>query len=48
MPGGKAVVPSNNIEIKSEQEDDNSEEVFVFSEEDGLADTNAIQTNNEE
>ena len=48
MSGEKAIIANNNIEIKSEQEEDNSEEVFVFSEEDGLEDTNATQTNNTE
>ena len=48
MSGEKAIIANNNIKIKSEQEEDNSEEVFVFSEEDGLEDTNATQTNNTE
>ena len=48
MSGEQTIIANNNIEIKSEQEEDNSEEVFVFSEEDGLEDTNATQTNNTE
>ena len=47
MYGGIAKI-EKNIEIKSEQEEDNSEEVFLFSEEDGIEVTNATQTNNTE
>ena len=48
MSGEQTIIANNNIEIKGEQEEDNSEEVFVFSEEDGLEDANATQTNNTE